>query len=180
MAGGLMPITFGKGNGGSKLQAWTLKMKELKAKVRKVKEARRAGRADIEAEKALIVELDAFEQDIKGTAPERIIAELRDMHAFEEYRKAVKFPMGHLVVTRGVNDYGEKDSAFVKFVEESVKRHLSGDWGNMDAEDKKQNEWALKHGERLMSVYEQKPFPKIWIITESDRSVTTVLFPEEY
>ena len=55
-----------------------------------------------------------------------------------------------------------------------------GDWGNVDDEDKQSNELSLKDGSRLVSAYEAKGLPKIWIITEGDRSATTILFPEEY
>lgn len=60
-------------------------------------------------------------------------------------------------------------------------RHLSGDWGDLDREDKAHNERALKSGqERIFSSYQVTADLKIWIITEWDRSVTTVLLPEEY
>lgn len=68
-------------------------------------------------------------------------------------------------------------------------RHLSGDWGDVDAEDAAANEMALLQGSRVVSVY-RFPVPRsdapgtvegtVWVITEADRSVTTVLLPEEY
>ena len=60
-----------------------------------------------------------------------------------------------------------------------LRRHESGDWGDVPPEDAEENELSLKYGWRIMSVYlvgEQK----VWIITEADRSVTTALLPEEY
>jgi len=94
--------------------------------------------------------------------------------------KGGKFSLGQMVMTRGVNDKIAEDSEFSKFVLRSMGRHAIGDWGDLGEEDKQANDEALKIGERLFSAYEQGDLPKIWIITEYDRSVTTVLFPSEY
>jgi len=91
-----------------------------------------------------------------------------------------KFPMGHLVTTAGVNDRAASDEAFARFVRKSLRRHEQGDWGDLSAEDVKENETSLIQGFRLLSAYERTGLPKIWIITEADRSATTVLFPDEY
>jgi hypothetical protein len=61
-----------------------------------------------------------------------------------------------------------------------LARHLSGDWGDLDAEDVRENEFSLKEGFRLFSVYHGANGTKFWIITESDRSVTTILLPSDY
>ena len=79
-----------------------------------------------------------------------------------------------------MNDKVAEDEEFAKFVMASFKRHKGGDWGDLCDEDKHENELALKAGYRLFSAYEKEGLPKIWIITEADRSVTTTLFPEEY
>jgi hypothetical protein len=92
----------------------------------------------------------------------------------------MKFNPGHLVVTRGVNDLIANDEKFSRHVHLSIKRHLAGDWGDLCDEDRVANELALKEGLRLFSVYTKEELPKIWVITEWDRSVTTVLFPDEY
>jgi len=91
-----------------------------------------------------------------------------------------KFPLGQIVMTRGVNDLVAENTEFAKFALESLRRHASGDWGDLGPEDKKENEYALGKHLRLFSAYDKYPLPKIWIITEADRSVTTTLFPEEY
>ena len=94
---------------------------------------------------------------------------------------ATKFPLGKLLMTRGVNDRVASDTTFAKFVIESLRRHASGNWGDLCQEDKDENELALRLGYlRILSAYEQDTLPKIWIITEADRSATTILFPEEY
>ncbi|MBA7568472.1 hypothetical protein ES708_10201 [subsurface metagenome] len=90
------------------------------------------------------------------------------------------FPLGRLVWTRGVNDMIAENTKFSLFVLTSLQRHAKGDWGDLSEEDKKENEYSLTRHLRLLSAYEQHGLPKIWIITESDRSVTTVLFPDEY
>ena len=91
-----------------------------------------------------------------------------------------KFNPGQLVMTRGVNDMMANNEDFASHVRLSVIRHMAGDWGNVSDEDRVENELAMQEGDRLFSVYKKEGLPKIWIITEWDRSVTTVLFPEEY
>jgi hypothetical protein len=61
-----------------------------------------------------------------------------------------------------------------------LRRHLSGDWGELDDHDKAVNRQALEMGLRVMSSYRIRTGAKVWIITEADRSVTTVLLPSEY
>jgi hypothetical protein len=63
-----------------------------------------------------------------------------------------------------------------------LARHVSGDWGDVGAEDWKMNDRDLREGERLFSVYELDGAtgPRVYIITERDRSVTTILLPEDY
>ena len=92
----------------------------------------------------------------------------------------VAINMGRLLMTRGVNDLVAEDEAFAKFVMNSLTRHCRGDWGDLTDEDKQENELSLKAGYRLLSAYESEGLPKIWIITEADRSATTILFPDEY
>jgi len=91
-----------------------------------------------------------------------------------------QFQMGKLVWTRGVNGRIAEDTAFAKLVISSLRRHAAGDWGDVSQGDKEENELSQTEGFRLLSAYETEGLPKIWIITEADRSVTTVLFPEEY
>ena len=90
------------------------------------------------------------------------------------------FALGRLLMTRGVNDLVAETTDFAQFVTESLDRHRRGDWGELSDEDKNENELSLKAGYRLLSAYEAEGLPKIWIITEADRSATTILFPEEY
>jgi hypothetical protein len=60
-----------------------------------------------------------------------------------------------------------------------LARHATGDWGELCAFDRRQNEIALREGYRVLSSYDI-PAGRVWVITEPDRSVTTILLPEEY
>lgn len=57
---------------------------------------------------------------------------------------------------------------------------MTGDWGNLDDEDKKENELSVKEGFRILSAYKLDSVVKVWIITEWDRSVLAILLPDEY
>ncbi len=59
-------------------------------------------------------------------------------------------------------------------------RHAYGDWGQIDDHDREANRAALKHGNRLLSAYQLNRNDRLWIITEADRSSTTLLLPQEY
>ena len=61
-----------------------------------------------------------------------------------------------------------------------LHRHQSCDWGDVDQDDKRSNDRALANGGRLLSVYHTRTGVKLWVITEWDRSATTVLLPSEY
>ena len=83
--------------------------------------------------------------------------------------------IGEVYSTRGAEDRLNRDD-----VDEALDRHSVGDWGNVDAEDWKANDDSLVSGHRLLSSYVDRNQVKFWIITEADRSITTVLLPEEY
>jgi hypothetical protein len=85
------------------------------------------------------------------------------------------FPFGQLVATPNALNHIPNDDILV-----ALARHVRGDWGTLDAEDWNSNERALAHGGRLFSAYLSTQGVKFWIITEADRSVTTVLLPEDY
>ncbi len=88
---------------------------------------------------------------------------------------ASKFSLGRTVITR--NALGVLHS---EDVTTAISRHASGDWGELDEHDRKKNELSLVQGFRLLSVYRDRSDRKFYIITEADRSVTTVLLPEDY
>ncbi len=87
------------------------------------------------------------------------------------------FPLGHLVATPGALEVLEaaEQSPF-----EFLARHEQGDWGDLSDEDKRENEFSVPRQLRILSAYHTKNDEKIWIITEADRSSTTILLPSEY
>jgi hypothetical protein len=88
-----------------------------------------------------------------------------------------KFALGQIVATAGAL---EVLSAADQTPGEFLNRHLSGDWGELDEEDIEENELSLKNGYRLLSAYRTKSGEKLLVITEHDRSATTILLPNEY
>ena len=90
------------------------------------------------------------------------------------------FNLGQIAITAGMRDEMNQSSDFERFVRKSFSRHATRDWGEMCEEDKAYNDDALANGGRLFSSYTYNEDTKIWIITEWDRSATTILFPEEY
>jgi len=87
------------------------------------------------------------------------------------------FPFGKIVATPGALDVIEQEQVDAVAL---LRRHLSGDWGDLDAEDKAVNDRALRDGERVMSNYKLPSGKNIYIVTEADRSLTTYLLPEDY
>ena len=132
----------------------------------------------------------------------------KQWHEYENFI-GVKFNLGRLTMTPKIEILMENgmfgtDRYFINaktIIEKCLRRHANGDWGDVDPEDKHTNDSALKSGDRLLSAYKVDLFgftgggkshsgnsntvmrfsvPKIWIITESDRSGTTILDPSEY
>lgn len=87
------------------------------------------------------------------------------------------FPLGQVVATPGVLDALAPHPGLLHRL---VARHAHGDWGDLDAEDRQANDDALKNGSRIFSAYTTPDGEKVWLITESDRSATTLLLPAEY
>lgn len=85
------------------------------------------------------------------------------------------FNPGQIVATQGALILSESGENLLAY----LFRHLSGDWGDLGADDKRENEFSLKNGFRILSAYDTNS-GKLWIITEADRSVTTFLLPAEY
>ncbi len=85
------------------------------------------------------------------------------------------FELGNIYTTSGV-----LASVIPDDIPASLARHQSGDWGDVDADDKRENAFALRRRLRLLSAYRSSNGVKFWIITEADRSTTTVLLPSEY
>lgn len=87
------------------------------------------------------------------------------------------FSLGQIVATPGAIkalEEANQDAA------EFLHRHVTGDFGEVDEEDRQANEQAITTGTRILSVYQTRNELRLWVITEADRSVTTLLLPEEY
>lgn len=89
----------------------------------------------------------------------------------------LKFQLGQIVATPAalevLRDSGQDGSEF-------IDRHARGDYGHMPPDDVAANEQAVRDGARVMSAYTTLSGQRIWVITEADRSVTTLLLPEDY
>ncbi len=86
-----------------------------------------------------------------------------------------RFQVGRLMVTAAAAASIAADEAL-----QALRRHAAGDWGLVGAEDWAANDLALREGTRLLSSYETRDKTVFWIITEADRSVTTILLPSDY
>ncbi len=88
-----------------------------------------------------------------------------------------RFKLGRVVATPGaleaLEDAGQLPCEF-------LRKHVAGDWGDVDADDRQENEESIEGGFRILSAYATKKGAKLWIITEADRSSTCLLLPEEY
>ena len=87
------------------------------------------------------------------------------------------FDLGQLVATPGALAALEKTGQNAM---EFLSRHVTGDWGDLPEEDKTENQFSLEKGFRILSSYLTTAGDKLWVITEADRSHTTLLLPDEY
>jgi hypothetical protein len=88
-----------------------------------------------------------------------------------------RFSLGQLVATPGAL---QALAAAGQSPMEFVQRHQSGDWGEVNDEDRRENEYSVQRGFRILSAYPLRTGVRMWVITEADRSATTLLLPEEY
>ena len=89
----------------------------------------------------------------------------------------MKFQLGKIVATPGALSALEASGQDASFF---LDRHVQGDWGDVDEHDQAANDKALVEGERILSAYKTLLGERIWIISEPDRSATTILLPSEY
>jgi hypothetical protein len=127
---------------------------------------------DLEPEESGADQSDDDDEEPKG----------EDAEAFEqEKRERIENPRGPLFdLGRVVSTPGALEALTRKDIAKAVGRHHRGDWGDVGREDWQRNERALYDGSRLSSVYHAGNGTKFWVITEADRSATTVLLPNDY
>ena len=89
----------------------------------------------------------------------------------------MKFPLGATLITPGAQ---EALAASAESPRKFLRRHADCDWGDVGEEDRAENDKSLVDGLRLLSAYRTQAGEKLWVITEADRSATTILLPEEY
>jgi len=87
------------------------------------------------------------------------------------------FPLGRIVATPGALSALQKAEQEPR---EFLDRHGNGDWGEVPEEDKQENEFSVQRGFRILSAYTTSAGDTIWLLTEADRSFTTILLPSEY
>lgn len=87
----------------------------------------------------------------------------------------LSFPLGQTVITRNAHEQLHPEDVLL-----SLQRHAARDWGDVCKADQAENDLALREGFRLLSAYKDRNGIKFWVITEADRSATTVLLPEDY
>jgi hypothetical protein len=88
------------------------------------------------------------------------------------------FNLGQIVATPGALSALGEDGTTSEFL---LQRHVSGDWGELSQDDRQENDLSVKEGLRILSAYKlPQTGVKLWVITEADRSVTTLLLPDEY
>lgn len=92
----------------------------------------------------------------------------------------INYFLGKLVMTQGINNEVAKNEKFAKEISVCLKRYITCDWGEMCNEDKEMNDNALRTGTaRVLAAYDTSE-GRVYIITEHDRSATTILFADEY
>ena len=98
-------------------------------------------------------------------------------HSTNRQSTIIRFALGRTFITPGAEEALQiAGQTAIEF----LRRHMSGDWGELSDEDVKENEFSLKEGLSLLSAYQTGKGQKLWIITEADRSATTILLPSEY
>jgi hypothetical protein len=89
----------------------------------------------------------------------------------------IRFPLGRVGATPGALRALEQAE---QLPADFLDRHVNGDWGDVPEADKQENEFSVEQGFRILSAYTTSAGEKIWILTEADRSATTILLPSEY
>ena len=130
-----------------------------------------------------------FSRTLKHLSADRLRGPLVDALASNKWEgrmfKKPRIEPGRIVMTSGISRLVKNDEHISATVlDELLSRHVAGDWGNVPEEDAQLNDHAVEAGGRILSSYEIQRkgtyHDTVWIITEWDRSVTTILLPEEY
>ena len=132
------------------------------------------GRARGRLQATLSINRLSSARDAAGSTTHRKKTNMQD---FETIPAAGRFPLGRVVATPGAIETLE--AANINSFD-LLSRHHQGDWGDLSEDDKKENEFSVNKPLRIFSSYKVGDDEKVWIITEADRSATTLLLPSEY
>jgi hypothetical protein len=121
-------------------------------------------------------EIEQIAATYQTTAPAGVLRTIQ-LEASKAIESLPLFPLGQTLATPGALEALRDNN---QDASEYVTRHQRGDWGTMSDEDKQENEFSIDKYLRIFSAYHLRDSTKIWIITEADRSATTVLLPSEY
>jgi hypothetical protein len=132
-------------------------------------QAERLGEAALPYEEFLSRVLHAYETDLTGLFAPPVGAKLKIQITVN-----TRFNLGQLCITQNVANTMPSDEIL-----KALERHAAGDWGLVDQATWEQNDQAMRNGKRLSSVYQSSAGQRFWIITEANRSTTTVLLPED-
>jgi len=133
-------------------------------------QAQRLGEAALPYDEFLLRVLRAYETDLSGLLTPSAAAKPKIQITVNR-----RFNPGRLCMTPSVASTVPADEIL-----KALEQHAAGDWGLVDQSDWEQNDQALTNDKRLFSVYQSSAGQKFWIITEANRTQTTVLLPEEY
>src|SRR2546426_11867890 len=102
---------------------------------------------------------------------------MRQNHNTTRQATVTRFPLGQTFITPGAEEALQiAGQTAIEF----LRRHISCDWGELSEVDVRENELSLREGFRLLSNYRTMKGQQLWVITEADRSATTILLPSEY
>ena len=132
-------------------------------------------KADASERKAIIRHIDSFLSTCNQDQKIFWLRFRRKLGILNE--KSILFSLGNIYMTAGAKEaLTESNQEPIEF----LSRHVRGDWGEVCKEDADENNFSVKNGFRILSAYKTTKGEKLWIITEADRSATTILLPSEY
>ena len=132
-------------------------------------------KADTDERKAIIKQIDSF---LSIVSPDAKTFWLKFRHKLEMLNEwKVLFSLGSVYLTVGAREALEESN---QTPNQFLAKHQSGDWGLVCEDDKRENQLSVKEGFRILSSYRTSQNVKIWVITEADRTSTTLLEPNEY
>ncbi len=132
-------------------------------------------RADTNERKAIIKQIDSFLSFISKDEKLFWLKFRRKLEVLNE--SAVLFPLRNVYLTVGAREALEESN---QLPNEFLLKHQKGEWGIICKDDRRENELSVKEGFRILSAYRTSQDVKLWVITEADRSSTTILLPSEY